>query len=46
MGPRSNRDIERKLGHRPLTLADVKEYAAIIQRPDTEELALFGPPSS
>ncbi len=40
-----DRDIERKLGHRPLTLADLEEWAAIIQRPDAEELALFDSPS-
>ncbi len=40
-----DRDIERKLGHRPLTLADLEEWAAIIQRPDAEELSLFDLPS-
>jgi len=40
-----DRDIERKLGHRPLTLADLEEWSAIIQRPDAEELSLFDFPS-
>ena len=39
-----DRDIERELGHRPLTHADLEDCAAIIQRPDAEEFALFDPP--
>lgn len=40
-----DRDMERKLGHRPLTLADLEKYEAIIERPDADELALFDSPS-
>jgi hypothetical protein len=40
-----DRDIERKLGHRAYTLADLERDAAIIQRPDAQELELFDPPA-
>lgn len=41
-----HRDAERRLGHRALTLADLEESMEFIERPDTEELALFNPPST
>jgi hypothetical protein len=34
------------MGRRALTLADLENYAATIQRPDSEELALYDPPVS
>lgn len=40
-----DRDAERRLGHRALTLADLEESTKFIERPDAEELALFDPPS-
>jgi predicted kinase len=39
-----DRDVERKLGHRAYTLADLERDAAIIQRPDADELELFDAP--
>ena len=38
------RDVERRLGRRPLTRADVDAYADKFQRPDGQELALYDPP--
>ncbi|MDQ6784941.1 MAG: ATP-binding protein [Actinomycetota bacterium] len=38
------RDMERRLGRRPLTRADLETYAGKFQRPDTPELALYDPP--
>ncbi len=40
------RDMERRLGRRALTVADMESYAATIQRPNAEELALFDPAPS
>lgn len=40
----SERDMERRLGRRALTFADMENYAATIQRPDAEEFALYDPP--
>lgn len=37
------RDMERPLGRRPLTLADLEIYAGRFQRPDAQELALYDP---
>lgn len=39
-----DRDIERELGHRPYTLADLNADVAMIERPDAEERALFDSP--
>lgn len=36
--------MERYLGRRPLTRADIEGYAMKFQRPDTEELSLYDPP--
>jgi predicted kinase len=38
------RDMERRLGGRPLTRADLELYAGKFQRPDARELALYDPP--
>ena len=40
-----DRDMERNLGHRALTLADMEDYVALIERPEAEELSLYDPPS-
>jgi predicted kinase len=37
------RDMERRLGERALTRQDIEAYAASLQRPDAEELALYDP---
>src|SRR4051794_2391740 len=39
-----DRDVEPRVGHRRLTLADLEQYASMIQPPDAEELRLFDPP--
>lgn len=36
--------MERRLGHRAFTLADLEESVKFLERPDPEELALFDPP--
>ncbi len=41
-----HRDMERRLGHRAFTLADLEESMKFLERPDTEELALFDSPSA
>jgi predicted kinase len=38
------RDMERRLGRRPLTRTDLEMYAENFQRPDVPELALYDPP--
>lgn len=38
------RDMQRRLGRRPLTRADLDVYAGNFQRPDAQELALYDPP--
>jgi predicted kinase len=38
------RDMERHLGRRPLTRADIEGYALKFQRPEPEELLLYDPP--
>ena len=38
------RDMERRLGRRPLIRADLITYADKFQRPDPRELALYDPP--
>jgi predicted kinase len=38
------RDMERRIGRRPLTRADLEIYAGKFQRPDVPELALYDPP--
>jgi len=38
------RDMERRLGRRPLTRADLEIYAGKFQPPDAPELALYDPP--
>ncbi len=40
------RDGQRDLGRRPLTEADLRGYAQLIERPGAEELALSDPPSA
>jgi predicted kinase len=39
-----DRDMERHLGHRPLTRGDIEDCVARFQRPDAEELARYDPP--
>jgi predicted kinase len=39
-----SRDMERRLGGRPLTRADIEGYLARFHRPDADELALYDPP--
>jgi predicted kinase len=41
-----DRDMERRLGHRALTPADMDNYQVLIERPDAEELALYDTPSA
>jgi predicted kinase len=41
-----HRDKGRALGHRAFTLADLEESMKLLERPDTEELALFDSPSA
>jgi predicted kinase len=41
-----DRDMERRLGHRPLTPADLDHYQALIERPESEEIALYDRPSA
>lgn len=38
------RHMERHLGRRPLTRADIEGYVMKFQRPDNEELSLYDPP--
>lgn len=38
------RDMERHVGRRPLTRADIESWSARFQRPGIDELSLFDPP--